>query len=405
MAVKQLKAKTKAFFEKAFPERQIYHRSGGSVRYVSISPWRQAMIAGAATLVVGWCLFATVAVLLRGPGMDSSGGSLDRQSARLERELRQARAAEQTALTLLETRTQDFSVAITEAKSRHETLKKLLASLQGGDTASAIVLNGSNASMLIDSTIEEGDPRQSRPDWSANGERDGAFRAPTDKLIGEQALLLDSFEEEAVQRAETARGVIRLTGVPASRVLEQSGVGGPLIPVSFSAKGVPLDSITDPFERRIYEVEARLYEAQLYEKALRSLPLGIPVNGPYRETSGFGYRTDPFGRGTAFHEGTDLAAPTGSPLVAAAPGKIIYSGVKGSYGRTIEIDHGGGFRTLYAHMNTLSVKVGDNVALGQKIGTMGSTGRSTGPHLHYEIYFRGKSYDPIKFLRAGKHVH
>jgi murein DD-endopeptidase MepM/ murein hydrolase activator NlpD len=298
-----------------------------------------------------------------------------------------------------------ISVAITEAKSRHETLKKLLSSLQGGDTASAIVLNGANATMLIDSTIEEGDPRQSRPEWSGGVERDGAFRAPTDKLIGEQALLLDSFEEEAVVRSETARGVIRLTGVPASRVLEQSGMGGPLIPVSFSANGVPLESIADPFERRIYEVEARLYEAQLYEKALRSLPLGIPVKGAYRETSGFGYRTDPFGRGTAFHEGTDLAAPTGSPLVAAAPGKIIYAAVKGSYGRAVEIDHGGGFRTLYGHMNSISVKVGDTVALGQKVGTMGSTGRSTGPHLHYEVYFRGKSYDPIKFLRAGQHVY
>ena len=405
MAVKQLKAKTKAFFEKAFPERQIYHRSGGSVRYVSISPWRQAMIAGAATLVVGWCLFATVAVLLRGPGMDSGIGTLDKQSARLERELRQARAAEQTALTLLETRTLDFNSAIVEAKSRHETLKKLLSSLQGGDTASAIVLNGSNATMLIDSTIEEGDPRQSRPDWSGGEDGNGAFRAPTDKLIGEQALLLDSFEEEAVLRSETARGVIRLTGVPASRVLEQSGVGGPLIPISFAANGKPLDQITDPFERRIYEVEARLYEAQLYEKALRSLPLGIPVQGAYRETSGFGYRTDPFGRGTAFHEGTDLAAFTGAPLIATAPGKVIYAGVKGGYGRAVEIDHGGGFRTLYGHMNSISVKVGDAVALGQKVGTMGSTGRSTGPHLHYEIYFRGKSYDPIKFLRAGKHVH
>jgi murein DD-endopeptidase MepM/ murein hydrolase activator NlpD len=405
MAVKQLKAKTKAFFEKAFPERQIYHRSGGSVRYVSISPWRQAMIAGAATLVVGWCLFATVAVLLRGPGMDSAGGTLDKQAARLERELRQARAAEQTALHLLETRTSDFNTAIVEAKSRHETLKKLLSSLQGGDTASAIVLNGTNATMLIDSTIEEGDPRQSRPDWSDGEDGNGAFRAPTDKLIGEQALLLDSFEEEAVLRSETARGVIRLTGVPASRVLEQSGVGGPLIPVSFAANGKPLDQITDPFERRIYEVEARLYEAQLYEKALRSLPLGIPVQGAYRETSGFGYRTDPFGRGTAFHEGTDLAAHTGAPLIATAPGKIIYAGVKGSYGRAVEIDHGGGFRTLYGHMNSISVKVGDTVALGQKVGTMGSTGRSTGPHLHYEIYFRGKSYDPIKFLRAGKHVY
>jgi len=84
---------------------------------------------------------------------------------------------------------------------------------------------------------------------------------------------------------------------------------------------------------------------------------------------------------------------------------VIHAGVKGAYGRTVEIDHGGGFKTRYGHMNSISVKVGQDVTLGQKIGTMGSTGRSTGPHLHYEIYFRGKSYDPLKFLRAGKHVH
>jgi len=178
MAVKHLKSKTKAFFEKAFPERQIYHRSGGSVRYVSISPWRQAMMAGGATLIVGWCLFATVAVLLRGPSIDIQGGSSDRKTARLERELRQAKAAEQTALTLLETRTTDFNTALHEAEDRHTTLKRLLASLQGQDTASAIALSGQNASLLIDSTIEEGDPRQSRPEGAEAAANDtSSFRA------------------------------------------------------------------------------------------------------------------------------------------------------------------------------------------------------------------------------------
>ena len=148
MAVKQLKSKTKAFFEKAFPERQIYHRSGGSVRYVSISPWRQAMMAGAATLIVGWCLFATVAVLLRGPAVDfQTGGGPDRRSARLERDLRSAKAGEQTALALLEKRTEDFDRAISEAEGRHKTLKRVLANLQGQDTASAVALNGENATL------------------------------------------------------------------------------------------------------------------------------------------------------------------------------------------------------------------------------------------------------------------
>jgi len=403
MAVKHLKAKIKAFFEKAFPERQIYHRSGGAVRYVSISPWRQAMMAGAATLVVGWCLFATVAVLLRGPGVEAGVGVADRGSTRLEREVRNAKAAEETALALLEARTADFNRAIEEAESRHATLKRLMSSFQGLDSASAIALTG-DPSLLIDSTIEEGDPRQSRPDWQeSNADAGPSFRDRTDRLIFDQASFLDAFEEEAVQRAESARGVIRLTGVPASRVLEQNGMGGPLIPINYT--GLGNDAPADPFKRRIYEVEARLREAQDYERAMRSLPLGIPVQGMYRETSGFGYRSDPFSRRTAFHEGTDFGAFTGAPIISTAPGKVVHAGVKGGYGRTVEIDHGQGFRTLYGHMNTISVKLGQEVAIGQKVGTMGSTGRSTGPHLHYEIYFRGKAYDPIKFLRAGKHVH
>jgi murein DD-endopeptidase MepM/ murein hydrolase activator NlpD len=272
---------------------------------------------------------------------------------------------------------------------------------------SAIALSG-KAELLIDSTIEEGDPRQARPDGTeANAGGNSSFRARTDKLIQDQASFLDAFEEEAVQRAESARGVIRLTGVPASRVLEQNGMGGPLIPINFtnSAGGATAQPPEDPFARRIYEVEARLHEAQEYERAMRSLPLGLPVQGAYRETSGFGYRSDPFTRKATFHEGTDLAAHTGAPIIAPAPGKVIHAGIKGSYGRTVEIDHGAGFKTRYGHMNSITVKVGQEVAIGQKLGTMGSTGRSTGPHLHYEIYFRGKSYDPLKFLRAGKHVH
>jgi len=407
MAVKHLKSRTKAFFEKAFPERQIYHRSGGSVRYVSISPWRQAMMAGGATLVVGWCLFATVAVLLRGPAIEFQSSGVNQKTARLERDLRSAVQREKTALTLLETRTEEFNKTISEAEGRHETLKRVMASLQGQDTASAIALNGDSVSVLVDSTIEEGDPRQSRlENVSATGKDTAGFRARTDKLITEQSIFLDAAEDEAVERSERARGVIRLTGVSASRVLEQPGMGGPLIEVNaLNADEFP-NAQTDPFTRRIYEVEARLQEAKTYETLIHSLPLGAPLEVQYRETSGFGYRSDPFTpRKTAFHEGADLAAFYGATIVTTAPGKVTYAGTKGGYGRVVEIDHGNGFKTRYGHMNSIAVKTGQEVAIGQKIGTMGSTGRSTGPHLHYEVYYRGKAYDPIKFLRAGKHVY
>src|SRR5689334_20879231 len=223
MAVKHLKSKTQAFFEKAFPERQIYHRSGGSVRYVSISPWRQAMMAGGATLVVGWCLFATVAVLLRGPAIDLQNAGVDRKSARLERELRQAKAAEQTALSLLETRTKDFNETIGEVEKRMETLKRIAAAFQGGDLASATALSGDSVSLLVDSSIEEGDARKGRNEGvQVAGKESAGFRARTDSLITDTNNFLDAAEDEAVNRSERALGVIRLTGVSTARIDRKS---------------------------------------------------------------------------------------------------------------------------------------------------------------------------------------
>jgi murein DD-endopeptidase MepM/ murein hydrolase activator NlpD len=406
MAVKHLKSKTRAFFEKAFPERQIYHRSGGSVRYVSISPWRQAMMAGGATLIVGWCLFATVAVLLRAPAVELQTNGVTRQTARLERELRAAKAREQTALSLLETRTKEYEDAIGKVEDRMTTLKRIAASLQGQDLASATALTGDNVDKLVDSSIEEGDARRGRAGTATvTGRESAGVRARTDNLIAETNTFLDIAEDEAVDRIERGMGVIRMTGVSTSRILRQPGMGGPLIEVS-NLTSFP-GAENDPFTRRILEVEARLSDAKLVEARLHALPLGAPVDVPYyRETSGFGYREDPFNRRkTSFHEGADLAAYYGAPIIATAPGKVTFAGTRGTYGRVVEIDHGDGFKTRYGHMNSIAVRANTQVAIGQKVGTMGSTGRSTGPHLHYEIFFDGKHYDPIKFLKAGKHVH
>lgn len=402
-------SRLKAFFEKAFPERQIYHRSGGSVRYVSISPWRQAMMAGVATIVVGWCMFATAAVLLRGPAMTASSGVSDRKSARLERELKQARSQEQIALQLLEKRTTEFEQHIQDAEARHNTLKILLAHLQGQDSSTAVALAGDNASLLVDSSIEEADARQAHSDPITVASNDTAgFRAKINKLQVEQASFLDAAEDEAVDRAERARGIIKLTGVQLSRVSgqDQNGQGGPLVEVADMGndpfmKGQPADGFT----RRAQEVAARLSEANNYEKLIHTLPIGSPLEVDYRETSGFGYRSDPFKKTTAWHDGADIAAFLGATIVTTAPGIVTFAGTKNGYGRVVEIDHGGGFKTRYGHMNSIAVKQGQKLAIGQKVGTMGSSGRSTGPHLHYEVYFRGKAYDPIKFLRAGKHVH
>jgi murein DD-endopeptidase MepM/ murein hydrolase activator NlpD len=405
MAV-ELKSRTKALFEKFFPERQIYHRSGGSVRYVSISPWRQAMIAGLATIVVGWCLFATASVLLRGPASGLSGASADGKISKLERDLQQANAQSAFAFSLLEERTSGFTKEITEIQKRQDTLKKVLATLQGQDGADAVALKGNDGAVLVDSSIEEADPRQAKPGAQGGPSTEVAgFRAQTDQLRYQQTAFLDAAEDQAVERAERARGVLNQTGVSVSRATDRVDMGGPLIPLDKLGPATGPNGQADPFVQRAREVSARLQEARLMETLLRTVPLGAPVDVPYRETSGYGERRDPFTKRAAWHDGLDLAAFNRAPIIATAPGKVTWAGPKTGYGNAIEIDHGLGFKTRYGHLSAVSVKVGSEIAIGQKIGLMGSTGRSTGPHLHYEVFFRGKSFDPIKFLRAGKHVY
>lgn len=132
--------------------------------------------------------------------------------------------------------------------------------------------------------------------------------------------------------------------------------------------------------------------------------MAIPARRPLEQArlgSPFGNRVDPFNRRLAFHSGQDFSAPTGSPIHAAAGGRVIVSGRHPSYGNRIEIDHGNGLVTRYAHASRLLVKVGDLVLPGQEIAKVGSTGRSTGPHLHFEVLFRGDFVDPQSFLSLG----
>ncbi|HXA46618.1 MAG TPA: M23 family metallopeptidase, partial [Burkholderiaceae bacterium] len=130
------------------------------------------------------------------------------------------------------------------------------------------------------------------------------------------------------------------------------------------------------------------------------LPTIHPVNVSYN-ASGFGWRIDPFTGRSAFHEGIDFPSPIGTPIVAAAGGVVIASEYHHEYGNMLEIDHGNDIVTRYAHTSRILVKVGDIVRRGQHVADIGSTGRSTGAHLHFEVLVRGMQQDPHKFLSAG----
>ena len=155
---------------------------------------------------------------------------------------------------------------------------------------------------------------------------------------------------------------------------------------------------------RIARIASRLLEVEELEDFVEAGPLGEPVGDTYRQTSDFGVRIDPFNGRPTSHRGMDFAAYRRAPIEATGPGRVIYAGWRGGYGRTVEIDHGYGFVTRYGHLHEIDVRRGDTVERGQRIGGMGSTGRSTATHLHYEIWYNGSAIDPERLLRAGQYV-
>ncbi len=404
--MKNMQNKAKSWFERTFPERQIYHRSGGTVRYISITPTQQVLAATGVALAAGWCAFATISVIAQGPKLSAHSDALDRNEAKWQRWVSETNARAATAQSLLEERTEAFQRATMEFEQRHETLKLLLTALKSPETIETASLRGNSGKLLMQASIDEAAPRQSRTTPVATASLEVAgFRANIDQLRREQTTFLDEAEELAVDRSEQARGVLQLTGLGIGRFEEQRELGGPLVEIAQMTgdNAVSLDDVK--FAERVTQVAARLEEAKFYQDVVEALPLGEPIGVPFRETSGYGLRSDPFTRRPAFHAGMDMAAYWNAQIVAAGPGVVTYAGPRSGYGRLVEVDHGYGFKTRYGHLSRVDVKTGDEITMGDIVGRMGSTGRSTGPHLHYEVWFRGKTYNPVKFLRAGQHVH
>lgn len=406
----QFGLRARAFFDRVFPERQIYHRSGGTVRYVSLSPTRQALLALSAAGVAGWCVYATASTLLDGSQQSAQSAEVERLQAKYDRWLNEARAQAAASQAQLEERTNQFERATNEFETRHEVLRSLLEYAGGSSlTAAARPIERDGARILMQASIDEAEPRVSRAMATEPYQvQTVGFRARVDRLEADQAEALAALEDSVTTRSEQVRGVLRLTGVSMTRLTDadsqDAAQGGPLVPQDL-VDYLRNSNLNPAFAQRVTQVAARVNESRRLEAIAGSTPLAPPVAVEYRETSGFGPRVDPFTGRPAFHAGLDMAAFERAPVVATSPGTVSFAGVKNGYGYVVEIDHGHGFKTRYGHLRDIQVSRGEHVAIGQRIGSMGSTGRSTGTHLHYEVWFRGRVYDPVNFLRAGRHVY
>lgn len=169
--------------------------------------------------------------------------------------------------------------------------------------------------------------------------------------------------------------------------------GGPFLPWGRRAE--------DPFMRQVERIRASASGLDALEREIAVIPVGRPTSGEADVTSAFGMRLDPFLRQPAMHTGMDFRSDAGDPVAVTAAGTVTQAERNGGYGLMVEVDHGNGFATRYAHLSAISVHAGASVAVGDVIGRVGSTGRSTGPHLHYEVRLGGEATDPQRFLRAG----
>lgn len=219
-----------------------------------------------------------------------------------------------------------------------------------------------------------------------------------DKIENRQLAALNSVEDSYDSRARRMRGVIADLGLNMAQLeaaAPRGGVGGPFVPLKAPAGDA------GAFEKQLYRINLSRAQVDKLTRTLSLVPYRKPVIGNVEFSSGFGVRSDPFLGRPAMHTGLDFRASTGDPVRVTANGKVVNAGWAGGYGRMVEVDHGNGLSTRYGHLSQINVKVGEIVKIGQVIGEVGSTGRSTGPHLHYETRIDGEAVDPQKFLRAG----
>jgi murein DD-endopeptidase MepM/ murein hydrolase activator NlpD len=220
--------------------------------------------------------------------------------------------------------------------------------------------------------------------------------ASLERVNNDEIAALDRMQTRYGDRVRQVRGVLDSLGLNYHVV--RAGIGGPFVPVR-------LPPANEGFARALTLVSIARAQAEDLSSRLVYVPLRKPLAGQLLMTSPFGVRIDPFNREPSMHPGIDFRADVGQPIYATAAGKVTHAGWDGGYGKMVQIDHGEGLVTRYGHMSQVDVAVGQHVHAGQVIGHVGSTGRSTGPHLHYEIRVNGEAINPAKFLAAGEKLY
>lgn len=379
MAIKRFK-RLRQSLEALFPERHIYIRSGGEMRGYVFSTNKQLLGATAIAGAALWMGVCTAAMMVNALAVSSTDQQMIKQRAYYERLNADRQARLNSAVAQLSATNGSLEDLAASVEKRHAALALLVSDFKGVPGA-ADALKVAKPRLLAASPVQ----------------RIQATRMDQERLV-------DAAESFAKSRAERLRLAMRMAGLDAGNFTGRgAALGGPLIEAKDPRALAAVLDVDEEFASRIQHAANDMSDMRSLGAAAQKLPFYRPTNNPALSSS-YGVRFDPFTHRPAFHSGLDFPGAFYTPIMATAPGVISFTGVRSGYGNTVEIDHGGGFKTRYAHLAAIGVHVGERVAIGTRVGSMGSTGRSTGPHLHYEVWVNGKAQNPNRFLKAGEYV-
>ena len=259
--------------------------------------------------------------------------------------------------------------------------------------------DGTKSASMLDN-FKTGSIAVSGTGYKAADLADEAFMSINGSLKAIENNQLNRLQSLVVEANETGNKIVRTleaAGLAMDAKPTQEAMGGPFIPAELAG------GFDAAFDETVNQLDDALSRLDLIRDEAISYPIKSPLPGQ-EVTSNFGYRTDPLLGSRAFHSGMDFRGPTGLAIKASAAGTVIHAGVSGGYGNMVEIKHPSGWVSKYAHMSQIRVNIGDKVEAGDTIGAVGSTGRSTGPHLHFEVRRNDQAHDPAPFLRTGRKV-
>ena len=416
-----------------FPERQIHLRTAGRVSFIRITQRAQISFVVIFLLAGGWMTYASVAYM-RNNAVVAGKDILISNSRQAYRVLLGQVSEYQKKFTSLTTDMEDSHDLMMGLVEKNFLLRKSLTTVARKldvtrtqreqfasareslkEKLSAIEIKvrdmlKQNFSLTDNLSTAEADLQK------ALAERNKSIYEGTRmhrRIKGLETRLTDieKVEEDSIQRLtdstttyiETLEKVVRVAGLNIKHLLKDyqplaNGQGGPFIAATLE-KNLPGKQLKD----QLSNLDIHLGRWEALQTVMRKIPLSAPLNN-FNITSSFGKRRDPINKRWAAHYGLDLGGPFKSSVYSPAPGVVSYTGWNGKYGKLIEINHGAGLKTRYGHLHKILVKKGQKINFRQRIGLLGSTGRSTGAHLHYEVVFRGKAKNPMKFIKAGQNV-